>query len=255
MTGNTLIQFYQEAAALIRKDLNKQKTLLPPDTIRELCASHCRQHREVKKALISPPARTGREQKKLLGVIQQNFPLENITVENFDFLQMANRFEAMQCAALAVVTEKHFYNGSPSMLTGVTHLVKLPIIRWELLLDPYQLMQSQLWGADAVRMTIPLLDQSEIGAFIDQAEQLQLEVIAEVTAPRDLERISSYLPRLGAVYIDEPTLSFDELDLMLQQIPVDTPALINGDRLNSTQIRQAQCDGLLFFHGQAPEQE
>ena len=252
MPQNRLIDFYCKVSALIRRDLVKQKMLLPPENILELCREHCRTHRDLKSVLTLPGARSEKNNsKKIVGVIQKNFPEDGTLMADFDCLQQAGKYESAACAAVAVVTEKNFYGGAPSMLTGVTHLVKPPVIRWDFIIDDYQLMQSVLWGADAVRLTVALLDQYELNKFIEQAVSLKLEVVAEVLNQSDWDRIKPLLPQIAAVYIDEPTVSKEELNSLLLQIPADTPALINGDRWNDD-LYGFLCDGALFFRGKTP---
>ena len=72
---------------------------------------------------------------------------------------------------MAVVTEPHFFEGAPKYLTGVTHLVKVPVIRWDFIIDEYQLAQSKLWGADAVRLIVELLEQSELALLCRKAAE------------------------------------------------------------------------------------
>ena len=186
---SALKKFYSDVAAVVKKDLEKQKMLLPPDVIAELCSEHHRQHRNCRDALFSAEARNGNAAKKIVCAVQKAFPQAGIVRNEYDFLQSAQYYEAhYHAAALAVFTEKHFYEGAPKMLTGITHLVKIPVIRWDFIVDEYQLMQSKLWGADAVRILPSLLDQSELLRFANIASELDLEFIIEAVDPVDIER-------------------------------------------------------------------
>ena len=175
-------EMYREVVELTRRDLTRQKMLLPPETIAELCSAYCRQPRRVAELFGG---------KVLIAGIQKTFPESGVTTADFKPLEQAQTFESAGAAAVAVVTEPHFFEGAPKYLTGVTHLVKVPVIRWDFIIDEYQLAQSKLWGADAVRLIVELLDQSELALLCTKAAELDLEIIAEVASAADVERLSS----------------------------------------------------------------
>jgi indole-3-glycerol phosphate synthase len=147
---------------------------------------------------------------------------------------------------VAVVTEKHFYCGEPSMLTGVAHMVNLPIIRWDFIVDAYQLMQSKLWGADAVRIIVPLLDQVELAELYKKSRELELEVIWEIHSGDDAGRIADFTES-AVVYIDGDDLELDYVADILKKIPNIPPALLNGDVFAGADIQKSGFAGAIFF--------
>lgn len=214
----TLIDFYKETAALIRQDLKKQKMLLPPESLAELCASHCRTHRNTAAAL--------RKKTAYLSVLQKAYPGEGVVISDFDHLERAKQLENL-VQVIAVNTEKYFFNGSASMLTSVSHMVKNPIVRWDFIIDSYQIGQSRLWGADAVRLVTALLDQSELREFTAAAAEHGLEVIIEINSPEEFERLRALDDLFYIVYLNGGNWSVDSVTAVLQQIPANTPALLN----------------------------
>lgn len=244
---SALKKFYSDVAAVVKKDLEKQKMLLPPDVIAELCSEHHRQHRNCRDALFSAEARNGNAAKKIVCAVQKAFPQAGIVRNEYDFLQSAQYYEAhYHAAALAVFTEKHFYEGAPKMLTGITHLVKIPVIRWDFIVDEYQLMQSKLWGADAVRILPSLLDQSELIRFANIASELDLEFIIEAVDPVDIERSIIIENSIAAMSINTETPSEEHLQAMLKALPNSVPALCNGDCYETNQLQTLPVDGVLL---------
>ena len=235
-----MLDFYRECAEFARRDITKQKMLLPMESIAELCSQHHRKHRNLAEKLL-----TGDKPHKIFA-IQKAFPRMGTVQTDFNALESARKFAAEKAAALAVVTEKHFYCGEPSMLTGVAHLIDLPIIRWDFIIDEYQLMQSRLWGADAVRIIVPLLDQIELAGFYKKAQELELEVIWEVHTPADVERISEFTQN-SIIFADGDCFDSVLAENILNKIPQNSPALLNGDTFDSENMPE-KAAGLIFFN-------
>ena len=234
-----LLGFYRQCADLVRLDLKKQKMLLPPDSIAELCSQHHRKHRELAAKL------SGNELSNIYA-LQKAFPRSGTVNVDFNALEAAKKFAAQKAVALAVVTEKHFYCGEPSMLTGVAHLVDLPIIRWDFIMEPYQLMQSRLWGADAVRIIVPLLDQIELAELYKKAMELELEIIWEIHSAADIERISAF-EQSGILYWEGEMLELELAESIVKNLPLSTPALFNGDCFSDNDLPEKLFAGKITF--------
>ena len=234
-----LLSFYRECAELARRDINKQKMLLPPDSITDLCSQHHRKHRNLAEKLLAG------DKPQRIFAIQKAFPRMGTVLADFNALELAGKFAAEKPAALAVVTEKYFYSGEPSMLTGVSHLIDLPIIRWDFIIDEYQIMQSKLWGADAVRVIVPLLDQIELADLYNKAQELELEVIWEIHSGSDAERVAGFTQN-SSFFIDGDCLEPVQLENILKKLPENSPALLNGDNINLENMPPAAA-GLIIF--------
>ena len=238
-----LIEFYREISAGIRRDLEKQKKLLPLDSIQELCAAHHRQHRSLKQALVDHSG------KGVIAGLQKNYPREGWNCGTFDHLAFAQSCEKAGAVALACNTEKNFFGGNPSMLTGITHLVKTPVIRWDFLLDAYQIMQTRLWGADAARIVIRMLDNLELDTILKNASQHNIEIIAEASGIDDIDRLmaAEQSSAAAAILIGEDVTDSDEFAQMLAKIPHGIPALFAGDNYSFDEIRLVNANGVTLF--------
>ena len=228
---------YREAVELTRRDLARQKMLLPPETIAELCSTYCRQPRRVAELFGSKP---------LIAGIQKTFPESGVTAADFKPLEQSQTFESAGAGAVAVVTEPHFFEGAPKYLTGVTHLVKVPVIRWDFIIEEYQLAQSKLWGADAVRLIVELLDQSALALLCAKAAELDLEIIAEVVSSADVERLSS-IKNIAAICVNAPDLEEKALQDLLAQAQNHSPALLNIDNISIEKAAKLAADGWIYF--------
>lgn len=236
--------FYLEAAELTRRDLVKQKMLLPPETIAALCENH---HRTPRLLAESIKKRSGNDLPKVVAGIQKIFPGAGTMVNDFKPLEMAQNFESARAGALAVVTEKHFYGGEPKHLTGITHLVKLPVIRWDFIVESYQIQQSRLWGADAVRIIVKLLDQSDLLDICRACEAHSLEIVAEIHDYADLERLRDFPVKITAITVDTGNSDINAAANLLKMIPDEYLKWVIADHLNDSDLRDLPCDAVCFF--------
>ena len=232
MNRSALNEFYCQVIESERKALAKQKMLLPPETITELCNAYRRQHRSLNEALL---ARESREKPGMVGILQKAFPRRGVVVNDFDHLALAEKLVESKCAAIGVVTEKNYFEGAPSMLSGITHLVKVPVIRWDMHFDVYQLQQARLWGADAVRITVAMLKDKELDELIKNAGKLDLEVVMEAGSGDEIKRILD-LNTPCAIYLENEDISGDEFVQMSNLIPGNIPILIDKKYNPSAQI-------------------
>ncbi len=147
----------EEAAALGRKDpFAFEKALKGPD-VSFIC--------EVKKA---SPSR---------GVIAEDFP----------YLEIAAGYEAAGASALSVLTEPEYFLGADAYLEEIAGAVKIPVLRKDFTVDPYQIYEAKVLGASAVLLICSLLDTEVLREYILTADSLGLSCLVETHDEREME--------------------------------------------------------------------
>jgi indole-3-glycerol phosphate synthase len=96
-------------------------------------------------------------------------------------------YERGGAAALSVLTEADFFGGSPGDLEEARSASRLPILRKDFVVDPYQLYESAVLGADAVLLIVAALRPSDLSALYREALALDLDVLVEVHEGSELE--------------------------------------------------------------------
>lgn len=89
-------------------------------------------------------------------------------------------------AAISVLTDARFLNGSPSHLADVRAAVELPLLRKDFLFDEYQIYRSRGLGADAVLLIARILPPKLLTMLIGVSRSLNMEAVVEVHAEEDL---------------------------------------------------------------------
>lgn len=97
-------------------------------------------------------------------------------------------YERGGAAALSVLTDEPHFGGSLEDLRAARAACDLPIIRKDFIVDPYQLYEAAVNGADAVLLIVRALDDEALGSLYEQARALDLDCLVEVHDGEELER-------------------------------------------------------------------
>ncbi len=138
-----------------------------------------------------------------LGVIaelKRASPSGGILREGFDVEALAVELAAGGACALSVLTEPDHFKGKDEFLLQVRALLpRLPLLRKDFLLDPWQVWESRALGADAVLLIASLLDDAMLETMLAAVEEAGLEALVEVHGRDELERICASGVRLAGV--------------------------------------------------------
>lgn len=123
--------------------------------------------------------------------------------------QVAKAYEKAGAAALSVLTDEPFFGGSPADLTAAKAATKLPVLRKDFIIDPYQVEEARAMGADAILLISECLDRDEISRLARLARRLNLEVLLELHSPDQLDKIVSGVDVVGVNNRDLSDFSID----------------------------------------------
>jgi indole-3-glycerol phosphate synthase len=102
--------------------------------------------------------------------------------------EIVSAYERGGAAALSVLTEPQSFGGSLADLRAAREASSLPILRKDFIVDPYQLYEAAVGGADAILLIVAALDDSALRLLHDEARGLDLDCLVEVHDEPDLER-------------------------------------------------------------------
>jgi indole-3-glycerol phosphate synthase len=158
----TKLRIQREKAELSLPQIIEQATKLPVDTVFpfEKAFSDTNMHFicEVKKAS----------------------PSKGIIAEDFPYTQIAVDYEAAGASCISVLTEPDFFLGKDCYLTEIKQVVTLPVLRKDFILEPYQIYQSKIIGADCILLICSLLTEETVKEYINLCDTLGLSALVEV---------------------------------------------------------------------------
>jgi indole-3-glycerol phosphate synthase len=115
-------------------------------------------------------------------------PSRGVLRKDYDAPAIARSYEASGAAAVSVLTEPSFFDGSLEDLAAVRRAVALPILRKDFIVDEYQLIEARAAGADAALLVVAALEDDRLRALIAQARACGLDVLVEVHDGEELTR-------------------------------------------------------------------
>jgi len=122
-------------------------------------------------------------------------------------------YERGGAAALSVLTDAPHFGGSLDDLRAARGAATLPIIRKDFIVDPYQLYEAAVHGADAVLLIVRALSDRELAALYEEARALDLDCVVEVHDAEELER---------ALEVDAEVVGINNRDLDEQRVDIQT---------------------------------
>jgi indole-3-glycerol phosphate synthase len=102
--------------------------------------------------------------------------------------EQVGAYERGGAAAISVLTDERHFGGSLEDLRAARETCDLPILRKDFIVDPYQLYEAAVNGADAVLLIVRALDDRELRAMYEEARGLDLDCLVEVHDAEELER-------------------------------------------------------------------
>lgn len=113
-------------------------------------------------------------------------PSRGVLSPQYDPVALAIGYAAAGAAAISVLTEPTFFDGSLAHLTAVRAAVDTPLLRKDFIVSEYQLLEARAAGADAVLLIVAALSPAELTALAGQAHDLGLDTLVEVHNSEEL---------------------------------------------------------------------
>ena len=134
---------------------------------------------------------------RIIAEIKRASPSRGPIRPDLDPAVLARAYADGGAAALSVLTEPAFFQGSADDLRRARAAVDLPVLRKDFIVDPYQVYETAAMGADALLLIVRILDDAQLHALHALALQLGLDVLTEVHDERDIARAND----LGAALV------------------------------------------------------
>ena len=132
----------------------------------------------------------------IIAEIKRRSPSKGAIRPDLDPADLARRYQAGGAAALSVLTDGPFFGGSLTDLQAARKACRLPVLRKDFLISPYQVLESAAQGADAVLLIVRILDLPTLQEMLALCEALRLEALVEVHTLADLSTASAAGARL-----------------------------------------------------------
>jgi indole-3-glycerol phosphate synthase len=128
------------------------------------------------------------ERVNIIAECKRRSPSKGVLAPEYEPVRLAQAYERGGAAALSVLTEPTFFDGSLDHLAAVRGAVKLPLLRKDFIVDAYQLHEARANGADAVLLIVAALEPPTLAKLHATAAGLGLAVLVEVHEDHEVQR-------------------------------------------------------------------
>ena len=196
-------------------------------------------------------AQAKKKQPAVIAEIKKASPSKGVIRENFVPADIAKSYEKGGATCLSVLTDIDYFQGADIYLQQARAACKLPVIRKDFMIDPYQIVEARALGADCVLLIVSALDDVKMAELASVAKGVCLDVLVEVHDGDELERALKTLdtPLVGVNNRNLHTFDVSletTLDL-LPRIPRDRRVITESGILNRADVELMEISDVYAF--------
>ncbi len=124
----------------------------------------------------------------VIAELKKASPSRGVIREDYRPVPLARAMAGVGAAALSVLTDEPFFQGSLDDLAAVSEAVRLPILRKDFILDPFQILEARAAGADAILLIVAAHTDETLRTLTAAARRLDVDVLCEVHDREELTR-------------------------------------------------------------------
>ena len=179
-------------------------------------------------------------------------PSKGIIQPDFDPVRIARNYQAGGAQAMSVLTDADFFQGSIEYIPLVREAVDLPVLRKDFIVDPLQIREAFLYGADAILLIAAILGTDQLRDFRLMAEEMGMDVLVEVHDDQELDRALAAGSRLVGINnrnLVDFSVDLDTTFRLKQRIPREIPVVSESGisaRADMVRLRQAGVTAVLI---------
>lgn len=192
---------------------------------------------------------------KLIAEVKKASPSKGVLRHDFDPVRIAKTYEQHGATCLSVLTDEPYFQGSLQNLAAIREKVALPLLRKDFILDPYQLLEARVHGADAVLLIAECLDDCGLRSLFNRAIDLGLTPLVELYDAANLSRVlDAGATLIGVNNRDLRTFEVDLLHTIRMREKIPPGVVLVGESGISTRqdvllLEQAGVNAMLVGEG------
>lgn len=126
----------------------------------------------------------------IIAEVKKGSPSKGVIREDFNPVDIALRYEGGGASAISVLTDSPFFMGSLDYLQSISDQVKLPLLRKDFIIDPFQIKEARAYGADAVLIIVAITEGQQLSELVVAAKEFELDALVECYDQADFDRLN-----------------------------------------------------------------
>ncbi len=163
-----------------RMDVEQRKSIMPLSRLKERIAQQ--------PAPLDFALALGGDHTRLIAEVKRASPSRGVICPDFNPVELARSYAQGGAAAISVLTEANYFDGSIDYLAAIREKTQLPLLRKDFIFDPYQVYESRAYGADALLLIVSILSQEQLEELLSLSHSLGLSCLVEVHNEGEVER-------------------------------------------------------------------
>jgi len=157
----------------------------------------------------------GGDHTRLIAEVKRASPSRGILCPDFAPVELAKSYAQGGAAAISVLTETNYFDGSLDHLAEIREQTRLPLLRKDFIFDTYQVYESRAYGADALLLIVASLSQEQLEELLWLSQNLSLSCLVEVHNQAEVER--ALLSQAKIIGINNRNLDTLDVDINTTQ--------------------------------------
>lgn len=186
----------------------------------------------------------------IIAEIKRASPSKGLIREDFDPAAHAASYERGGASCLSVLTDHDFFQGDELHLRQARAACSLPVLRKDFVIDPYQLYESRVLGADCVLLIVAALGDALMVELYQLALELGLDVLVEVHNQEELERALVLRPELLGINNRDLHTFYTDIQTTLklkEQVPAESLLVTESGIYIPEEVEMMRANGVNAF--------
>lgn len=181
---------------------------------------------------------------RIIAECKRRSPSKGVLRAEYDPVAIARGYAEAGAAAISVLTEPTFFDGSLDHLRQVRAAVEVPVLRKDFVVVPYQVVEAAAAGADAVLLIVAALGDAQLRDLRGYARECGLDALVEVHDARELERAldaGADIVGVNSRNLRTLAVSIDLLEALGAQIPPGVTAVAESGLRTPDDLRRLRA--------------